>query len=126
FGPLIPRDRAPAGEEELEELRGAIAPAQAHEGPDVAQLVGRVIVPGRAAVSPVVELAPVTLVGGAQQWCRQILGVSARREGDACRRRVEIAELRRARHVGDAVRRGRSGERGREIAPEFLALLRET
>src|SRR5437660_533978 len=79
-----------AGEQEREQLGCAIAPAQAHESPDIAQLVGRVIVPGRATVSPVVKFAPVTLVGRMHERGGQILGFSSRREGDACRSRVEV------------------------------------
>ena len=63
LGPLEPLGGAATGEEELKQVSRPIAPAEANEGGYIAQLVGRVIVPVTAAIAPVLEFVPITLVG---------------------------------------------------------------
>src|SRR5262249_8896162 len=92
FGPLPPSLWALVREEELQELVGAVAPAEAHEGADVADLVRRERVPS-GTTAPRHEEVPVLLerafYGSTWQRVARLHG----RECDRRRRGVEVSEI---------------------------------
>src|SRR6266545_5538082 len=62
LGPLVPRHRTTAGQEERQELVRPVAPTQADERADRPDLVRRVVLPRGPTVPPVDELAPVPFI----------------------------------------------------------------
>ncbi len=118
---MIPRGRALVPEEEVEQLVRALAPSEAHERRDIAQLVRCVDVPGGAAVAPRSELFPVALERRPHELLWQITRAGSRCESDRRRRRVEVAELDGAGQVVDAVKLGRRAQRRGEIGAELVA-----
>ncbi len=92
------------GEEECEQLLRALAPAEAHERADVAQLVGRVVAPmpcgrraGRRIRASSARRSTSQPAGGQSAW-RSPPGASA----IVRRRRIEVAESADAGQVVDA------------------------
>src|SRR5439155_20993890 len=101
-----------------------LAPAEAHERPDVAHLVRRVGVPLLAAVPATLEERPVALERGAERT----LGHHALRldwfERDGRARGVEVPEVRATGEVVDAVHAHGRGGRSGEVMGELLAARR--
>ena len=71
FRPLVPGRGPPVGHEEIEQIVGAVAPAEADEGADVAPFVGRVGLPGAPAVAALDELRPIALEGAGERVRRK-------------------------------------------------------
>jgi hypothetical protein len=72
FGPLIPAGRPLVCEEDGEQFLCTLAPAEAHERPHGAQLIGGVIVPEGFPVPPCRKRLPVSLERCEQQILRQV------------------------------------------------------
>ena len=121
FGPLSPALGAAVGHEPVQQLGRALAPAQAHERADVAQLVRCISVVRHLPAAALLEERPVAFERQSQglhgQHTRRLHG----RERDGRAGGVEVAQVRAAGHVADGVRlHGRLGSR-REVVREFIA-----
>src|SRR5262245_45245362 len=89
LGPLAPADRFSVLEEPVVQLLRALSPAQAHEGADVADLVGRERVPFQLAGLAIGKILVIALEGLLERRLRQV-----RLHGLQCDRRgggVEVA-----------------------------------
>ena len=106
-------------------VRPHVPPAQANEGADVAQFIGRVVVPGLAAVAARAEEVPVFFVGCLEHRRRQVLLLAAGRQCNGRRRGIEVAQFRRAGQVINAVERCCGIQRGIEVVPELVTRHRQ-
>src|SRR5262249_5412022 len=100
-------------------VRTLSPPEPYHRARD-AKLVRRVLVPCSATVAAVDEHPPIPLErGGKLRRCR-VERARAGGKGNRGGRRIEITELRSARHIGDSVRGGRLAQRALEIVAKLL------
>src|SRR6185436_7423996 len=125
FRPLVPRRGALVLKEVFKKLVRAITPAEPHEAPSDAKLIGGVGVPTHFAVAAVREVAPIALERRSQEIVGYVVLLARGCQGDGCRGGVKVTKVSGAGHVEDAVNLGGGAHRGMEIAPELVLRLRK-
>src|SRR6185295_18364774 len=100
LGPAVPAFGPAVLQKPREQCVRPLAPAEADEGPDRADLVGRVGVPIPRGRAPL-DLGGVALEGAEQLLLRQALLLAAGRERNRGRGGVEVGEIGRAGEEAD-------------------------